>query len=225
MTGRSDGKAAPLHLLHTAAVHIGTCDRLLAELAPGLEVRHTVRDDLLARAIADGSLTAPVRQATVDALLAEAAHAGAVLCTCSTLGAAAWAAAAVSPVPVLRIDEPMARRAVETGPRIGIAACVQTTIAPTRELVETVAARLDRPVELQTILVADAWPLFEAGDHDGYAARIADALQVAAELDVIVLAQASMAPAADRAGLAIPVLSSPRLGLEHAVAVWQAGAG
>jgi hypothetical protein len=40
--------------------------------------------------------------------------------------------------------------------------------------------------------------------------------------DAIILAQASMAPAADRLGdLGIPVLSSPRLGAEAAVAVWR----
>ena len=67
-----------------------------------------------------------------------------------------------------------------------------------------------------------AWEKFEAGDWAGYYHTIAEALQAHADCgDVIVLAQASMAPAASLCPqMAIPILSSPRLGVEQALALW-----
>ena len=39
----------PLRLLHTAPVHIATCDALLAELAPEIAPEHTVRAGVIGR--------------------------------------------------------------------------------------------------------------------------------------------------------------------------------
>lgn len=222
MTPATTVAPPPLSLFHTAQAHVASCEAILAELAPDLPVRHEVRAELLATAIAAGALTAEVHAEAAAALEAQAGTAGLVLCTCSTLGPAAWTAAARASTPILRIDEPMARQAVATGPRIGIAACVATTIAPTRELLATVADRDGRSVQLSTILIDDAWPLFEAGDQAGYVRRIAEALRAQQGVDVVVLAQASMAPAAAAAGLPIPVLSSPRSGLAAAVSAFRA---
>ena len=205
----------------SAQAHVANCDAILAELAPGLPVRHNVRAELLAAAMAAGALTPEVHAEAAAALEAQAGTAGLVLGTCSTLGPAAWTAAARTSTPILRIDEPMAHQAVAAGPRIGIAACLATTIGPTRELLATVADREGRSVVLSTILIDDAWPLFEAGDQAGYVDRIAAALRAHKGVDVVVLAQASMAPAAAVAGLPVPVLSSPRPGLAAAVSAWR----
>jgi hypothetical protein len=60
-----------------------------------------------------------------------------------------------------------------------------------------------------------AWQHFQRGDHAAYAASIAERIrQVAAPNDVVVLAQASMAPAADwLQDSGLQVLSSPGLGV------------
>jgi hypothetical protein len=67
----------------------------------------------------------------------------------------------------------------------------------------------------------EAWAEFEAGDLDGYHASIARHVRgLAADFDVVVLAQASMAPvAALLHDLAIPVLTSPRLAVLRAVEI------
>jgi len=69
--------------------------------------------------------------------------------------------------------------------------------------------------------VAGAWPHFQAGRHGDYIAAITDAVaQADVEAGVVVLAQASMAPAAERlAERGITALASPRLGVAHAVAL------
>jgi hypothetical protein len=64
----------------------------------------------------------------------------------------------------------------------------------------------------------DARELFEAGDHTGYLARIARHIRGLTDFDIVMLAQASMAPAADLVGdLSVPVLSNPRLAVIRAV--------
>ncbi|MGW3251336.1 arylsulfatase, partial [Streptomyces fungicidicus] len=82
-----------LALLHTSPVHVPVFDALRDRSHPGVELRHLVAEDLLARARADGP--AAVEQ-DVRAKVREAADSGAraVLCTCSTIGDAAEAAAA-----------------------------------------------------------------------------------------------------------------------------------
>jgi hypothetical protein len=113
----------------------------------------------------------------------------------------------------------MAKKAVATGSRIIVAATLPSTIGPTTDLILDEAHQAGKKVEIVELLCASAWAKFEQGDRQGYLADIAHHLQQAASQgDVIVLAQASMAGAADLCpDLSIPILSSPRLGLEAAV--------
>ena len=146
-----------------------------------------------------------------------------VLCTCSTLGGDAEALAARAHVPVLRVDRPMAEAAVAIGGRVAVVAAVASTLTPTRRLLEESAAAAGTATAVVLAPCLDAWALFEAGDEEGYARRVAEHVQAVArsgEADVIVLAQASMAPACSLLrDVAVPVLSSPRLAIERAAAL------
>lgn len=206
---------AMLALLHTSPVHVPVFDALRDEEAPGLALHHFVRPELLDRARAQGPEA--VAQ-DVTAALTEAVGVGArrVLCTCSTIGSVAETAGADLGLPVLRVDRPMAVAAVATGPRIAVLATVESTFAPTEALLAEEADRAGRAVTVRRVLVPDAWERFEAGDTDGYLAAVTAAARQVRDADVLVLAQASMAPAADRAGVGVPVLSSPRPGLRAA---------
>jgi Asp/Glu/hydantoin racemase len=203
--------------LHTADVHVPTFRRLRAELAPAWADVHVVEPDLLATARATG--VTPALAGRIDARLHELADAGAdvIVCTCSSLGAYAESRTPDAGVPVLRLDRPMAEAAAAAGRRIAFLATVRSSLAPTRQLLEETAAP-------GTVLIerwcAAAFALFEAGDLDGYAHQVAaEARAVAPEADVIVLAQASMAPAAALlADLPVPVLTSPRAAVAQAIA-------
>ncbi len=205
--------------LHTADVHVPTFRDLLAELAPGAADLHAVDADLLADARA-GGVDEGVRE-RLAAHVATLAGGGAqvVVCTCSTLSGAAEIVAAG--VPVLRVDRPMAQAAVAGGGRVAVVAALASTLAPTTGLLRECAAAAGVTVDLVEAPCLDAWPLFEAGDRDAYVRRVAEHVRsVAATADVVVLAQASMAPAADLLrDLTVPVLSSPRAAVAHAVAV------
>jgi len=216
--------AATLTFLHTSPAHIATFDALLADLAAGVPARHIVDESLLREARAEGAIT-PQLVRRVEATIREAAMTGAavILCTCSTLGGTAVSVETRDAI-VLRVDRPMAEQAVATGERIIVAAALASTLGPTRALLDDVARQGGKPIRLIDALCAPAWVMFERGDHDGYLRAIAARLeQVAGEGDVIVLAQASMAGATRFCpSLPVPVLSSPRLGLEAAVAAYRA---
>ena len=134
----------------------------------------------------------------------------------------------LAPVPegvlVMRIDRPMAEQAVASGRRIVVAAALQSTFEPTLALLRQIAAAEDRAIDVALVLCKTAWHFFETGDQARYIAEIARSIEAAARpRDLILLAQASMAPAAEVLGhLGVPVLSSPLLGLAAAVSKYRA---
>ncbi|MEX0840640.1 MAG: aspartate/glutamate racemase family protein [Parvibaculum sp.] len=213
---------AAIAFLHTAAVHIDTFDALRDAIAPGLALAHAVREDLLIATEKAGGMTPAISLKTQEALLALAeGGARVVVCTCSTLGPAAEAAAQEAEIPIMRIDRPMADRAVRDAGRIGICATLAPTLQPTRDLIASSAARAGRDCEIREFLFDDVWAAFREGRLDDYYEGIASRLSEASKhVDILVLAQASMAPAAALAGaLRAPLLSSPRIGFEAAAKI------
>ena len=205
--------------LHTADVHVATFSGLLSEVAPGAMDVHLVDAELLSDARRQG-VDAGI-ESRVLARLRELAvrEPGAIVCTCSTLSGSAERLAHEIETPVVRIDRPMAEIAVAYGGRVALVLAIDSTLAPTRQLFEECAANAGSDVTLVDAPCLDAWERFEAGDHAGYLDRVARHVRdLADDVDVVVLAQASMAPAANLLGdLSIPVLSSPRLAVLRAV--------
>ena len=222
-----------LALLHTGEAHVGAFAALFEEILPEAMLSHLVREDLLLRAQLAGGLTPEVAAETAGSLRELAGQGAALLlCTCSTLGPAVEAAAAAIEVPVLRVDRPLAEAAVAAGGRLLVVAALETTLAPTRALLEDAAAKAGRDVSLEMLSLPEAWEAFEAGDGEGYRRQIAAAVRNKVEaaapgngtevFDAVVLAQASMAGAAEAlTDLGIPVLSSPRLAVERAAELYR----
>jgi Asp/Glu/hydantoin racemase len=206
--------------LHTADVHVGTFDRLVAERAPGATTVHEVRADLLDSArrhgLADPAIATGIAQ-SVAAL--ETQGADVIVCTCSTIGGLAERAPATTRVPVLRIDRPMAASAVRQARRIAVVAAVESTIEPTLSLLRDEAVSAGVDVEIESLPCFDAWPLFESGDLDGYHRFIAAHVDAIDEsYDVVVLAQATMAQAAVLTAQPGRVRSSPAAAVDAALA-------
>lgn len=217
---------ADIAFVHTSPVHVPTFDKLLLEVAPALRAVHQVHEDLLARAqqvgLADAALAADLQHVLREA----AAQAKVVVCTCSTLGGLAESAPRPPGTAITRVDRAMADAAVRDGRPVLVVAAVQSTLQPTQELLRSSAVRLAKDVDTATLWVEPAWPHFEAGRLDDYIASLVEAVSAARPEGVVVLAQASMAPAAARlAERGFTVLTSPRLGVEHAVRVWRELAG
>ncbi|MFE4722611.1 aspartate/glutamate racemase family protein, partial [Streptomyces sp. NPDC056728] len=204
-------------VLHTVTALPAVFAPLLGELAPGVDAYHVVDESLLADTVAHGPLPRTVARLAAYVTHAEAAGADAVLVTCSSLGPAAEQARALTALPVLRIDEPMADEAVRTGSRIAVLATLESTLAPTADLIERKAAARGAQVTLTTTTCPGAYKARAAGDgtrHDALIAR--EARRLVADHDVLVLAQASMAAALSALpdeALGVPVLTSPRGGV------------
>lgn len=208
---------ADLVFLHTSPVHVATFDALLKEVAPQRTAAHLVREDLLATAQRDGVDDTALIAAVRSALQGAATEARAVVCTCSTIGGLAEATQAR--VPITRIDRAMADEAVRRGAPVLMVAAVQSTLQPTAQLLQSSAERLGLPLVLRSLWVEGAWAQFEAGQREAYLATIATAVRHHAQPgDTVVLAQASMAGAAEALiDTGLVVLSSPRMGLMHAL--------
>jgi hypothetical protein len=206
-----------LTLFHTTASNETLFRGLLAEMGPEISSRHILAADLLDRATAQGRVTPDIAADVQDRMRA-ALDDGTrmLLCTCSTLGACADQ---MNDPRVLRIDRAMAKRATAQGGRILVAACVASTLEPTVLLLRESGPR----AQIETLLMADLWRHFQAGERTLYWQGIAERLREHfSGFDCIVLAQASMAGAADLlTDLPVPVLSSPRIGLEAAITAYR----
>ncbi len=206
-------------LIHTVAGLIPVFEGLMAAELPDW-ARFCIYDDsLLKDTIRDGFLSpATTKRLQQYVNSAVVGGADAIVVTCSSLGTAVEATRLQCPVPLFRIDQGMAEEAVARGARIGVLATLNTTLAPTTALIKAVAARTGKTDRQITGRVCEgAFDLLQSGDVDGHDAAVAAALvKMAGEVDVIVLAQASMARAMERtAGEKIncPVLTSPELGV------------
>jgi hypothetical protein len=205
--------------LHTAPANVTTFERLLQKHAPDLQVVHILDESLLNDARAQGPNAALAQR--VHQRMDEAAGGAAsmVVCTCSSIGgmaednpSAAYRSA--------RIDRAMADQAVAIGDRILVVAALESTVEPTVALIRSSAERAGQSPHIDVLVVQGAWDHFAAGDQESYERAIAYAIQKeSAGTDVIVLAQATMAGAAERCeGIGVPILSSPEIGLLQALA-------
>lgn len=205
-------------LVHTVAGLVPVFQELADGLPGDVKISNIVDESLLEDAITAGGLTRSVSRRVVGHILSAAdSGAVAILATCSSIGPAVEVASQLVDVPVLRIDEPMALAAIESGRRIGVLATVASTLDPTVDLLRRCAQRLDKDVELTPVLRDEAFTAMRSGDGARHDQIIVEALvDLASDADVIVLAQASMARVVgtlDPGVLSVPVFSSPISGM------------
>jgi Asp/Glu/hydantoin racemase len=213
-------KPKTLALIHTSATLVPVFAQLCKEKLPRIATFNIV-DDSLVRAIGEcGSLTPAIaRRVAACIISAEAGGADHILVTCSSIGPAVEASAPFCAVPVLRVDQPMADEAMRLGKKIGVIATLPTTLNPTCDLVRRRAALAGREIALTSRLCEGAFGALMSGDAAKHDALVAAALRdLAAQTDVVLLAQASMArvvgalPAGERR---MPILASPALAIDH----------
>lgn len=208
-----------LVIIHTGPVTVQPLASLAPELLPGVRIVNLVDDSLLKDAMAAGHVTPEVTSRLARyMLIGQEMGATMILNACSSIREAADAVVPMLTVPMLKIDTAMGEAAVARGSRIGVAATVQTTLDPTARLIEKVAADAGKPITLTKKLCVGAFDALLAGDTDKHDAIVsAGLLELAADVDVIVLAQVSMGRLADSLGdrISVPVLTSPRLGMER----------
>jgi Asp/Glu/hydantoin racemase len=212
--------AAKLALIHTIARLAAGYDELCDELMPDVQRFHIADEGLLQLLMAAGGMTPAIyKRFADDAVCAEQAGADLILLTCSSISPAADVARNMVSVPVLKIDEPMADQAVALGRRIGLVGTAETALKATTQLIQSRARLAGKEVQVEPIFCAGAHKLMLAGDMDRHDQLVIGHLRRALQdSDVVVLAQGSMARVADQIPAAerrVPILSSPRMGMER----------
>ena len=215
-----------LAFIHTGAMLVPTFSDLAQRELPGVRVIHILDTSLIQNTIAAGRLEKKtIRRLVAQVGNAQEAGAGAVLVTCSSIGPAVEIARSMYDVPVLRIDDLMAERAVSSSDRIGIIATLRTTLDPTLAQFQHTAQRMGRTPRIIAHLCEGAFEAVQSGDTATHDRLVTEGLvALAGQTDTIVLAQASMARVADAAASTAkfpPIFTSPALAIEQARTVLQ----
>lgn len=211
-------------LIHTGSAWVNSFNELARALPNDVQPFHLVDESLLKHTIASGRLEkTTIRR--LGKLVESAAEAGAraVLVTCSTIGPAVPVLRQLFEIPLLRIDEPMVEEAVRRGQRIGILATLGATLEPTSSLVRETAQRRQLERELTPRLCEGAFELLNAGNREAHDRLVTEGLlDLQTQVDVVVLAQASMARVLSQIPpetLTVPVLSSPGPAMKRAAEI------
>lgn len=209
-------------VLHTSFVFLNVepvFQNLFKELLPDVEVIDFVDSDVLADVRRVGKVEPPhVRRMCHLAQAAQDAGVDLIFSACSSLGPSMDVARKLVDIPIIKIDDPMTKKAVELGSKIGLMATVPTTLPPTEDLILQWAAEAGKPVEVKQVLCKGAFEILMSGDRERHDQMVLDgALQLAPQVDLIVLAQASMSRLAPMLSQKTgkTVLSSPRLAVEY----------
>lgn len=185
---------------------------------PGITVDFITDSSLLPEIRKAGKPTQPViRRMTLYAMAAEAMGADLILNSCSTVGEVADIYAKVVSVPVVKIDDPMARQAASLGDNIALIATLPTTLGPSRRAIQRYGQECGRDIKFTEYLDQPAWEALAAGDSKRHNAILIESIRRldAAGFDAIVMAQVSMrALLPELEDVRTPVLCSFYTGLD-----------
>ena len=212
-----------LAIIHTTSATVDSMKALAAEMLPGSELVNFVDDSILPQLGRNGGDLAEVEERLIHyARFAEQVGADVILEACSSVGELVSKMQSAVSIPIVRIDDAMAEQAVQRGERLGVAATLPTTLQPTTRLLQAKAQAANKQVEITPLLIEGAYQKLMAGDREGHDNLLVENLQdLARTVDVVVLAQASMARVLPRLSAAEQekILVSPRLAMERVKSV------
>jgi Asp/Glu/hydantoin racemase len=211
-----------LALIHTSFVFLNvetSLMKMLSEAMPNVRLVNIVDDSLLADVLKEGKVTPAItRRMCHYVLAAEQTGAQAILSLCSTMGDTIDVTRKLVSIPIMKIDEAMAEKAVAEGEKIGVLATVSTTLDPTIRLIHSKGGDINKQVKTERLLCEGAFEILMSGDNAKHDQMVMEkASSSANRVDVFVLAQASMARLESQISQKVgkPVFSSPRLCVER----------
>lgn len=205
--------------IHTSPAAIGPLMQFYGEAAPELEITNLLDDGLLRLLAAGEQRRARQRLAEMIAASVETYGAELAMITCSSVSKEmAESLGGDFPIPILKIDYPLARAAVRAGRRVGVAATFRPTLAPTSRLLSEAAAEAGAEIEIVSEVAPEAYTALlsnDAATHDELLLAVVERLERQG-VSAIVLAQVSMARVLPLLGerLRVPVLTSLHTSLD-----------
>lgn len=207
--------------VHTGVAIADMFKPMIAERLPGISTFHIVDDSLIQETLEMDGLTPLILKRLCNQIcLAEEAGAELIMFTCSSVAPGIDVARRIVNVPVMKIDEPMAEKAVSMAVDIGVLATAKTTMTPSIGLIKEKAEEAGKKVNIHQTLMAEAFICFLRGDMPTHDRLVKDAAgDLRGKAEVIVLAQASMGHLAEEIGeiTGLPVLKSPPLAMDALV--------
>ena len=203
--------------VHTGVAIADMFKPMIAKRLPGISTFHIVDDSLIQDLLQEERFTPSIlKRLCKQVELAEEAGAEIIMVTCSSIAPGVDVARKMVAVPVMKVDEPMAEKAISLSDNIGVMATAKTTMAPSVNLIQEKAAEAKKQVSIHQTLSSEAFDCFLRGDMQTHDRIVKEAaLELKGKVGVIVLAQASMGHLAeaiqDIAG--VPVLKSPPLAI------------
>jgi len=200
-------------LIHAVATAIPPIQQAFKEGWPEARLSNLLDDDLMPAYIREGGLTPHITERICElALYAARTGADGILFTCSVFPQAEDMAKQLVRVPLLKPDEAMIAAALDAGKRIGIVASNPPAAPAAAAQLNAAAAARGSQIQVIPSVAQGAFALGNAGDavtHDRMVVEAAE--RIAGQVDVICLAQVSMAlaGAAVQAKVKVPVLTSP----------------
>lgn len=204
-------------VVHTFLYSVEDLKALFRKYLPDVEMINIIDDSLLEEALANKGITPGIIN-RMCGYYSNLQDLGCVCCLnqCSSVGEAADIAQNLIRIPILKIDAPMAQKAVELGSRIAVIATAISTVEPSSRLVERMASRAGKEVSVTRCYVEGAYDcLLKTGDRQKHNDLVtAKVREAAKDNDVIVMAQGSMYQLVPLlSDVQIPVLTSLESGV------------
>jgi len=181
--------------VYTAQALVKTLTDIFKKELPECRLINIVDDPLIKDVIKEGKVTKNIINRMLYHYQASvAAGADYILNTCSSVSEVVDLANQFIEIPILKIDEPMIIKAIELGQRIGVLATLSTTLNPTVNLVYKKAQEINKKVEVIKGLAEGGYQALVEGKPEQHDKLIMEtAKKISTKVDVIVLAQGSMA--------------------------------
>ena len=208
----TSGRGPRIALIHATRLSMAPIEEAFAARWPEAERFHLLEEALSADRVRAPSGAAPMADRFVAlSRYAQMAGADGILYTCSAFGAEIEAARRAVPLPTLKPNEAMLDAALAIGTRIGLIATFEPSLASIAEELHAAAHARGVAIAITPVFAPEAMAALGRGDGPAHDRQVADAARHLSSVDVVLLAQFSMARAraSVAAAVAAPVLTSP----------------
>ena len=207
-------------VIGTSMSNMSDFKTMIKALDPTIRVSYLADDSLIEDLLVnEGPTPSTTKRLCNYAQMAEEMGACLIINQCSTVSEVSDLYGKLIKIPVLKVDQAMAEKAVQMGSNIALVTTNTTTVGPSYRLLESCAKAAGKDVKITTHMLAHAMEALFAGDvrkhNDELSAQIH---AIDGQYDVIVLAQGSMiAIMPEIQDVKTPVLTSIPLGVKRAV--------
>ena len=177
---------------------------------------YNIMDDSLLSETRETGMTSRIGSRVLHyAKAAESSGADGILVTCTSVNQATAYIRPLLNIPILNIEEPVAKMAVDNGEKIGILATLPTSPEAIGQVIRNYADSIEKKIEIITSVAEGAFDVLCAGDREKHDKMVCDSLyQLAEQVDVIAFAQISMS-LINYDSVKVPVYKIGESGLEE----------